>query len=444
MNSLLSDNRRLEILCDGFRLDCSTLRTEVDEAIAEKDRVRLTLENLQADYENLTAELENTRNESHAIHATHRLEKKNHVDELSRDFHTAKETLKSMEGSLASLTAENKQLRAALTNFVSQDFRTKMDSLTAQLEEEKNSKFLRELECSSLRDTTAALSAELQSALATKEQLQGDLTQLGLQTDNLRTDIESLKRLLEQEKISKSKQEAEYKELLTNAEAAANVNLTSIDEYQSQLARLAAAAEEEKLLRVEIEAECERMRVDLTSLSSNYNEEIRKNEILVDKIGQLESLNARQSSELSSQDEILSQLTAMRDAKDKADANYKAVLIQEREKVELLETRKRENSELQERVSELQANLTELQHELDIKRTDVASLSTSNANLTEEVKELKQFLHHVEESHVRNDVSDIHDASLTDADITSKIETLQSSFEKKQYEVSLVVAPIHL
>eukprot|EP01036_Dinobryon_divergens_P026491 gene26491-35152_t len=445
--SLLSDNRRLEILCEGFRLDCSTLRTEIDEVNAEKDKVRLTLENLQADYENLTAELENTRNESHILHATHRQERKNHVDELSRDFHTAKEMLKSMEYSLTSLTAENKQLKTALTDFVNQDFRTKMDSLTLQLEDEKNSKFLREMECSSLRDTTAALSAELQSALSAKEQLQGDLTLLGLQTDNLRTEMKSLKRLLEEETISKSKQEAEYKELLTNTEAAAKVNLTSFstrliqerDERQSQVARLVTSLEEEKLLRTEIEAECERMRVDLTSLSANYNEEIFRNEILAEKIGQLESLTARQTSELSSQDELLSQLAAMTDAKNKADANYKALLIQEREKIELFETRIKENSELrEERVSELQANLTELQHELDIKRTDVASLSASNATLTEEVKELKHFLHQVEESHVSHDVIDIHDTSQTDVDLTSKIETLQSSFENKQYELQQV------
>ena len=176
---LSSERNSLEIMCEGFRLDCVTLRTEIDEVSAEKEKVRVTLENLQADYENLTAELENSKKESRALQSNHRLDKKNHVDEVSRDFHIAKETIRFMEASLAALTAEKKQLTSALT-----DVATKMASFSAQEEEkekERHAELLREEECSSLRDTAAALSAELQSALSSKEQLQDDLNLLGLQ-----------------------------------------------------------------------------------------------------------------------------------------------------------------------------------------------------------------------------------------------------------------------
>ena len=177
---LSSERNSLEIMCEGFRLDCVTLRTEIDEVSAEKEKVRVTLENLQADYENLTAELENSKNESRALQSNHRLDKKNHVDEVSRDYHIAKETIRSMEASLAALTAEKQQLTSALT-----DVATKMASFSAQEEEkeekERHAEHLREEECSSLRDTAAALSAELQSALSNKEQLQDDLNLLGLQ-----------------------------------------------------------------------------------------------------------------------------------------------------------------------------------------------------------------------------------------------------------------------
>ena len=251
-------------------------------------------------------------------------------------------------------------------------------------------------------------------------------------------------RLQEAETISKSQQVARYEELLTAAEERAVVDLTSlssrlhqeIDEKQSALDSATASLEGEKLLRCEIEADHQRVSADLTALSASYNELIGKNETLVDELSKLKSLYAQCTAEqLTSRTEMQSQLVALRDAKNKVDTNYKESLhlseSQRKEKLDLMETSEKEHAEF----AEQQANLTALQQELEVKRTEMASLATSNVNLTEEVTALKQFLHQVEESHVQRDTSDTLDASQVSVDITSEIEPAQSAIEKKQHEV---------
>ena len=255
-------------------------------------------------------------------------------------------------------------------------------------------------------------------------------------------------RLQEAETISKSQQVARYEELLTAAEERAVVDLTSlsarlqqeIDEKQSALDSATASLEGEKLLRCEIEADHQRVSADLTALSASYNEVIGKNETLVEELSKLKSLYAQCTAEqLTSRTDMQSQLVALRDAKNKVDTNYKELLqfseSQRREKLALMETSEKEHAELQAFIAEQQANLTAVQHELEVKRTEMASLATSNVNLTEEVAALKQFLHQVEESHIQRDTSDTLDASQVSVDITSEIEPAQSAFEKKQHEV---------